>query len=73
MAYADYNDLIDLTEKLLSGMVKSIFGKYQVGARVFSKISDLILSEVEKRLKLIQNISFFLPIYVVKCKILQVP
>jgi lysyl-tRNA synthetase class II len=30
MAYADYNDLIDLTEKLLSGMVKSIFGKYQV-------------------------------------------
>ena len=42
MAYADYNDLINLTEKLLSGMVKSIFGKYQVGARVFSKISDLI-------------------------------
>merc|ERR1719191_534513 len=30
MAYADYNDLIDITEKLLSGMVKSIFGKYQV-------------------------------------------
>lgn len=30
MAYADYNDLIDLTEKMLSGMVKSIFGKYQV-------------------------------------------
>ena len=31
MAYADYNDLIDLTEKMLAGMVKSIFGKYQVG------------------------------------------
>ncbi len=30
MAYADYNDLIELTEKMLSGMVKSIFGKYQV-------------------------------------------
>lgn len=30
MAYADYHDLIDLTEKMLSGMVKSIFGKYQV-------------------------------------------
>merc|ERR1711931_46602 len=30
MAYADYNDLIEMTEKLLSGMVKSIFGKYQV-------------------------------------------
>jgi len=35
MAYADYNDLIDLTEKLLSGMVKSIFGKYQVRKVMF--------------------------------------
>lgn len=30
MAYADYNDLIEITETLVSGMVKSIFGKYQV-------------------------------------------
>jgi len=30
MAYADYNDLIDITEKLLSGMVKQIFGTYKV-------------------------------------------
>jgi len=30
MAYADYNDLIDITEKLVSGMVKSIFGTYKV-------------------------------------------
>jgi len=30
MAYADYNDLIDITEKLLSGMVKQIFGSYKV-------------------------------------------
>jgi len=30
MAYADYNDLIDLTEKLLSGLVYSIFGAYKV-------------------------------------------
>jgi len=30
MAYADYADLIDLTEKLISGMVKSIFGTYKV-------------------------------------------
>ena len=34
MAYADYNDLIDLTEKLLAGMVKSIFGKYQVRSKI---------------------------------------
>jgi len=30
MAYADYSDLIDLTEKLIAGMVKSIFGTYEV-------------------------------------------
>lgn len=30
MAYADYNDLMDLTEKLLSGLVFSIFGTYKV-------------------------------------------
>merc|ERR1712142_9766 len=30
MAYADYNDLIELTGKLLSGMVYSIFGSYKV-------------------------------------------
>jgi len=30
MAYADYNDLMDITEKMVSGMVKSIFGSYKV-------------------------------------------
>ncbi|KAG0728986.1 Lysine--tRNA ligase [Chionoecetes opilio] len=30
MAYADYNDLMDITEKLLSGMVYHIFGTYKV-------------------------------------------
>ncbi|EAT33042.1 AAEL014702-PA [Aedes aegypti] len=30
MAYADYNDLIDLTEKMVSGMVKSIHGSYKI-------------------------------------------
>jgi len=30
MAYADYEDLVDLTEKLIAGMVKSIFGTYKV-------------------------------------------
>lgn len=29
MAYADYNDLMQLTENLLSGMVKSIVGSYK--------------------------------------------
>nr|CAD7573584.1 unnamed protein product [Timema californicum] len=30
MAYADYNDLIALTETMVSGMVKSIYGTYKV-------------------------------------------
>ncbi|KAI4875929.1 hypothetical protein NFI96_034516, partial [Prochilodus magdalenae] len=30
MAYADYHDLMDITEKLLSGMVKFITGSYKV-------------------------------------------
>jgi lysyl-tRNA synthetase, class II len=30
MAYADYNDVIEMTETLLSGMVKSIHGSYKV-------------------------------------------
>jgi len=30
MAYADFNDLISITEDMLSGMVKSLFGSYKV-------------------------------------------
>ena len=30
MAYADYNDLIEITEKFLSGLVKHLFGSYKV-------------------------------------------
>jgi lysyl-tRNA synthetase class 2 len=30
MAYADYNDVMELTEKLLSGMVKAIHGSYKI-------------------------------------------
>jgi len=30
MAYADYNDLLDITEKMVSGMVKRLFGTYKI-------------------------------------------
>lgn len=30
MAYADYNDIMDITEKLISSMVKSIHGTYKI-------------------------------------------
>ncbi|KAL3283608.1 hypothetical protein HHI36_006746 [Cryptolaemus montrouzieri] len=30
MAYADYNDLISITESMISGLVKTIFGTYKV-------------------------------------------
>ncbi|XP_058119977.1 lysine--tRNA ligase-like isoform X2 [Anopheles ziemanni] len=30
MAYADYNDIIDITQKLLSGMVYAIHGSYKI-------------------------------------------
>lgn len=30
MAYADYNDVMDITESLLTGMVQSIYGTYKV-------------------------------------------
>lgn len=30
MAYADYNDLMTLTESMVSGMVKTIFGTYKI-------------------------------------------
>jgi len=30
MAYADYNDVMDMTETLLSGLVKTIFGSYKI-------------------------------------------
>lgn len=30
MAYADYNDLIEITEQMLSGMVKAIHGTYKI-------------------------------------------
>ncbi|XP_055624340.1 lysine--tRNA ligase isoform X2 [Toxorhynchites rutilus septentrionalis] len=30
MAYADYNDIMEITEKMVSGMVKSIHGSYKI-------------------------------------------
>lgn len=44
MAYADYNDLMELTEKLVSGMVKSIFGTYEVSVLLHKLSSEPLVS-----------------------------
>lgn len=44
MAYADYNDLITITEAMLSGMVKSIHGSYKVSTykhKMFSNYTSI--------------------------------
>ena len=46
MAYADYNDLMTLTEQLLSGLVKSITGGYIVQYHRVSKYFVLLFSFV---------------------------
>jgi lysyl-tRNA synthetase class 2 len=42
MAYADYSDLVEITEKLLSGMVKAIFGSYKVTILCSNKVLEKI-------------------------------
>lgn len=41
-AYADYNDLMDMTELMISGMVKDICGSYKVRA-VFAAFGESIV------------------------------
>ena len=50
MAFADYEDLIAMTEKMVSGMVKSIFGSYKIQYHPEGDESDEVrffVSEVE--------------------------
>ncbi len=42
MAYADYNDIMDITEKLLSGLVKHLFGTYKVQYHPEGLESDVV-------------------------------
>jgi lysyl-tRNA synthetase class 2 len=48
MAYADYNDLMDLTEHLLSEMVKEITGDYKIKYHMFTNPEDpSVVQEIE--------------------------
>lgn len=40
MAYADYNDLMSITEKLLSGLVYHIFGSYKINYHIKGRESN---------------------------------
>jgi lysyl-tRNA synthetase class II len=39
-AYADYNDLMDMTEKMISGMVLNICGSYKVCTSAYSHVAS---------------------------------
>lgn len=57
MAYADYNDLIVLTEEMISGIVKSIHGSYKVKYHVNGPDQDPIEINFEPPFRRIPMIS----------------
>ncbi|CAF4058001.1 unnamed protein product, partial [Rotaria magnacalcarata] len=59
MAYADYNDLMEMTEKLISGLVQHIFGAYKILYHINGPDQDAV--EVDftppfKRFNLIEDL-----------------
>ncbi|CAF0739629.1 unnamed protein product [Didymodactylos carnosus] len=59
MAYADYNDLMDITEKLLSGLVKQLFGTYKISYHMDGPDKppvEIDFTPPFKRLSLIQDL-----------------
>ena len=61
MAYADYNDLIDITEKFLSGLVKHLFGSYKIqyhpeGPEHPDKVWEIDFTPPFKRFSLVRDL-----------------
>jgi lysyl-tRNA synthetase class 2 len=59
MAYADYNDLIELTEKLISGLVQYLFGTYKIKYHINGLDEEAVEIDFTppfKRLNLIEDL-----------------
>lgn len=60
MAYADYNDLMSITEKLLSGLVYHIFGSYKINyhikGRESSELVEIDFTPPFKRMSMIEDL-----------------
>jgi lysyl-tRNA synthetase, class II len=58
MAYADYNDLFDITEKLLSGLVWQLYGTYKINCdfEEFSTPKQIDFTPPFKRISMIDEL-----------------
>merc|ERR1712159_203137 len=57
MAYADYNDLMRMTEEMVSGMVKEITGSYKISWQAMDgTVAEIDFSPPWKRINMIEGL-----------------